>query len=177
MLGGQYGDLLNITRRGAGGEAVELTGQVTTFVMTMVTGMLLGGLFDCYRVLRGAFNPRALMTWFTDLLYWLIATAIVFFSLILSNWGELRFYVFIGILGGLGLYYKWLSLWVIRLFSSGIRFIIAGLRLIKRTFIRIILRPGIYCIRMISWPLVVLWHKVMVWCHTLWIKSKDDEKK
>lgn len=176
-MDGPYGDLLKTTRHGAGGEAVELTGQVMTFVMIMVTGMVLGVLFDFYRVLRGTFNPQALMTWFTDLLYWLIATAIVFFSLVLSNWGELRFYVFIGILGGLGLYYKWLSLWAIRLFSSGIGFIIAGLRFMKRIFIHIILRPGIYCIRMVSWPLVFLWHKIMAWCHTRWIKSPDDEKK
>lgn len=156
---------------------MELTNQVTTFVMTMVIGILLGVLFDGYRVLRGIFNPRALMTWFTDLLYWLIATAVVFISLVLSNWGELRFYVFIGIIGGLGLYYKWLSLWAIRLFSSGIGFIITGLRFMKRIFILVILRPGVYCIRIVSWPFVFLWHKVMVWWHTLWIKPPDDEKK
>ena len=152
-------------------------GQVITFVMTMVIGMLLGVVFDCYRVLRRTFNPQTLMTWFTDLLYWLIVTAIVFFSLVLSNWGELRFYVFIGILGGLGLYYKWVSLWAIRFFLSGIRFIIVGLKLVKRSFIRIILRPGIYCIRIVSWPLKFLWYKFRGWCRTLWIKPPDDEKK
>ena len=85
---------------------MELNGQVFTFLMTIVTGMLLGGLFDCYRVLRRTFKPKAFMTWLADLLYWLVATVVMFIALVFSNWGELRFYVFIGVLSGLGVYYR-----------------------------------------------------------------------
>lgn len=156
---------------------MELSGQVITFAMTMATGIVLGTLFDCYRVLRTTFNPQAFMTWFTDLLYWLIATAVVFISLVLSNWGELRFYVFMGILGGLAIYYKWLSLYALRLFSRVIRFIIAGMRFLKKTFIIIVVKPGIYCMRMVSWPFLFLWRKVVVWCSTQCIEPPDDQKK
>lgn len=156
---------------------MELTSQVITFVMTMITGILLGALFDGYRVLRGIFTPGAVTTWFTDLLYWLIATIVVFIALVLSNWGELRFYVLIGIVGGLGLYYKWLSLWVIRLFSKVIRFIMASLIFLKRMLIGVIIRPGMYCMRLISWPLVFCWHKVIAYYHTRWPKVPEDEKK
>lgn len=156
---------------------MELTSQVLTFVMTIVTGILLGALFDCYRVLRSTFNPQAFMTWLTDLLYWLIATGVVFVSLVLSNWGELRFYVFIGILGGLGVYYKWLSLWAIRLLSHGIRILIAGVRLLKRILITGVLRPSVYCIRIVSWPLRFLWHKGILWHRRRWTKPPEEEKK
>lgn len=156
---------------------MELTSQVLTFVMTIVTGILLGILFDCYRVLRGTFNPKTLMTWFTDLLYWLVATAVVFIALVVSNWGELRFYVFMGILSGVGVYYRWLSLYAIRLLSSIVRLIIATLGLMKRTFISILLRPGVYCMRMASRPFVFACHKATSWCHIRWSKPPDDDKK
>jgi spore cortex biosynthesis protein YabQ len=142
-----------------------------------MTGIVLGGLFDCYRVLRGTFNPRILITWFTDLLYWLVATAIVFIALVFSNWGELRLYVFIGILGGLGLYYNWLSLYVIRLFSKTIKLIIAGLFLIKKFFIGVFLTPGVYCMRKASWPFLFIGHKIIVWCRTRWAIPSDKDKR
>ena len=155
---------------------MELTGQVMTFVITIMTGILLGVVFDCYRVLRGTFNPKPLLTWFTDLLYWLVATAVVFIALVFSNWGELRFYVFIGILSGLGLYYNWLSLYFIRLFAKTIKLIVAGLLLIKKIFIGVFIRPGAYCIRMVSWPFMFVGRTVITWYHKCWPKPPDDEK-
>ncbi|MBC8016434.1 MAG: spore cortex biosynthesis protein YabQ [Sporomusaceae bacterium] len=156
---------------------MEFTGQVLAFAITIVTGILLGLLFDCYRVLRGTFNPRSVVTSLTDLLYWLIATAVVFAAVVLSNWGELRFYVFFGILSGLGLYYKWLSLYSIRMFSMIIRLIIAGLSLLKRIFIGVVVRPGRYCIRMAIKPITYSCRRTTVWWRTRWPKPPEDEEK
>lgn len=154
---------------------MELTGQVLTFAITIMTGILLGVLFDCYRVLRGNCNPKVLMTWFTDLLYWLVATAVVFIALVFSNWGELRFYVFIGILSGLGLYYNWLSLYVIRLFSNAIKLLVAGFSLVKKIFIGVFIKPGIYCARIVSWPFMFVGRKTAAWYRTRWPRPPDDE--
>ena len=156
---------------------MELTGQILAFVITIVTGILLGLLFDCYRVLRGTFNPKAAVTWLTDLLYWLVATAVVFVALVLSNWGELRFYVVIGILSGLGLYYRWLSLYSIRVFAKVIKLIIAGLLLLKRIFIGVIVKPGRYCTRIAMWPVLFSCRKTAVWWRTRWPKPPEDEEK
>lgn len=156
---------------------MELTGQILTFSITIVTGMLLGVLFDCYRILRGTFNPKAVVTWFTDLLYWLVATAVVFVALVVSNWGELRFYVFIGILTGLGSYYSWLSLHAIRLLSSIVRFITYVLKLMERIFMVMFLRPGRYCMRVVSWPFLFTYRKARSWFYARFPKPPDDEKK
>lgn len=156
---------------------MELTSQVITFLMTIVTGILLGMLFDGYRVLRGIFNPRILATGVADLLYWIIATGVVFTSLVLSNWGELRFYVFIGILSGLGLYYKWCSIWAIRLLSSGIKLIMNGVKLMKKIIINGILRPILYCMRLVSWPFMFCWHKMRIAYHSRCIKLPEEEEK
>ena len=154
---------------------MEVTGQVLTFVITIMTGICLGGLFDCYRVLRGTFNPKTVTTWFTDLLYWLLATVVVFIALVFSNWGELRFYVFFGILSGLGLYYNWLSLYTIRLFSTIIKLVIAGVKLIKNIFIGVFIRPGVYCMRLAGWPFMFVGRKATAWHHARWPKPPDDD--
>lgn len=156
---------------------MELSGQVISFAMTIGTGILLGSLFDCYRVLRGAFAPKAVMTWFADLFYWGVATAVVFISLVLSNWGELRFYVVIGILSGVTLYYKCLSHYLIRLFAQGIRLLIIGVGYCKSLFVTILIRPFLYCMKILSWPFHFIWKQLVVWCHTRWIRPPNDEKK
>ena len=156
---------------------MDLAGQVLTFLITIMTGVTLGVLFDSYRVLRGTFNPKTLMTWVADLLFWLVATAVVFIALVFSNWGELRFYVFMGILSGLVMYYNWLSLYFMRLFAIAIRVIIAGLSFMKKIFIGIFLTPVIYCVRMISGPFMFVGRKAIKWCRTRWPKPPDDEMK
>jgi spore cortex biosynthesis protein YabQ len=168
--------LVKSHRRGTGGEVVELASQVTTFVMTIMTGALLGVLFDLYRVLRRSHNPSAVCTWFTDLLYWLVATTVIFIALVFSNWGELRFYVFIGILSGLGLYYNWLSIYTIRLFAHGIRLIVSTIGLLRKIVSNVLFRPTRYCMRMICWPVAFSYRKMIAWYHVRWPPILDDEK-
>lgn len=90
-------------------------------ILTIAAGMLLGLIFDFYRVVRGLVRPRRWLTSVGDLLYWLVATAVVFVALLLGNWGELRLYVFLGLLAGVGVYYKWASMLAIRLLRYVLR--------------------------------------------------------
>jgi len=154
---------------------VELTSQIVTFAITVVTGMVLGMLFDCYRVMRGAFALTKVITWFTDLLYWLIATTVVFVALLASNWGELRFYVFIGIISGLGVYYNFLSRHAIRLLYIIVRLIIRIAGMLRRIFITAVLKPGVYGIRLLSWPILFACGKCKGWYETLYPKPPSNE--
>lgn len=156
---------------------MELTSQVTTFVITIVTGVVLGVLFDFYRVLRGNYDPKTLLTWFTDLLYWFVATVVILVALVFSNWGELRFYVFLGIISGLGLYYTWLSNYAIRLFSNVIRLIVMMIKLVRTIIISVFVRPTGYCMRMVWWPFAFVYRKTAMWYHIRWPDVPEDEKK
>jgi len=101
---------------------------------------------------------------------------VVFIALVFSNWGELRFYVFMGILSGLVLYYNWLSLYIIRLFSSIIRLLMAGLLLIKKVFMGVLIRPVVYCMKLVGWPFVFVSRKATEWYHSRWPKPPDGEE-
>jgi len=155
---------------------VQVDSQLNTFIITVATGILLGVLFDCYRVLRGTFRPRAVMTWFADLLYWLIATVIVFLALVLSNWGELRFYVFLGIVSGVILYYRLLSLYTIRLFATIVRLVKWLVALIKKIIV-LIIKPVALGIKIICWPFYFINNKAKGWYRLRYPKPPIDEKK
>lgn len=100
---------------------MEASSQVQLFLIIVLAGTFLGVFFDGYRVLRGVFRPRIFLTHLLDLLYWLLATLFVFGLLLLINWGEVRFYVFIALAAGAVLYYRFFSRLVMHLFIHTIR--------------------------------------------------------
>ncbi len=128
-------------------------GQFETFLITVVTGMLLGGLFDFYRIMRGVFRPRRIFTSLADLLYWLLATVIVFIALLLGNWGEIRLYVFFGLFAGILLYFRLLSRQVIRLLIGVIRLVSRTVRTLKVVVAYTLFKPAAYILRLAVRPL------------------------
>ena len=85
---------------------MDFYGQIDTFLYTLLTGIILGIIFDFYRVFRGICRPHIWITSITDLIYWLLATILVFMALLVGNSGEVRLYIFIGLLLGVALYYR-----------------------------------------------------------------------
>jgi spore cortex biosynthesis protein YabQ len=117
-------------------------GQLETFLCLALTGIALSFLFDCYRLMRGTGSPRGLITATTDLLFWLLATIVVFAVLLNSNWGEIRLYVFVSLLSGVLVYYQLLS-------RRAMKIIMMGLK----TFHVLILQPFLYTLRGVTYPL------------------------
>ncbi|HYF93079.1 MAG TPA: spore cortex biosynthesis protein YabQ [Symbiobacteriaceae bacterium] len=82
--------------------------QFYGFFMNVLCGAVLGTLFDLLRVARGHYRPNVLVAAAADLLFWSVATLALSSALFFGNWGEIRFYVVIALLLGIGLYY-WLA--------------------------------------------------------------------
>lgn len=83
--------------------------QMIIFAITMGLGVVIGITFDFYRAARGLWRPKMIATVIGDMLIWLFLTVITFAVLLVSNWGEVRFYVFIGIFAGALVYYRLFS--------------------------------------------------------------------
>ncbi len=88
-------------------------GQLAIFLRLVVSGAILGFLFDLYRVLRALFRPRRAGP-ALDLLFWLLVTPVAFALLLVSNWAQLRLYVPLALAAGLYLYFQFLSAAVLR---------------------------------------------------------------
>jgi spore cortex biosynthesis protein YabQ len=99
-----------------------LVEQLITFGMLVGTGMVMAFIFDIYRVFRWLLKLPKLLVHFVDLVIWLIMAVMVFYILILGNWGEVRFYIFLGLLVGLAIYFKFCSKKASKLFLISLDF-------------------------------------------------------
>jgi spore cortex biosynthesis protein YabQ len=93
----------------------SLVSQAHAFAATIVTGMAAGFCYDYYRVVRAVFRLKKMGTCLGDIIFWLVATALVFFLLLLGNRGEMRLYVLAGLGLGALIYHCLLSKYVSRL--------------------------------------------------------------
>lgn len=82
--------------------------QFYGFFMSVLCGAVLATLFDLLRVARGYYRPNLLLGAASDLLFWAVATLALSSALFYGNWGEIRYYVVVALLLGIGLYY-WLA--------------------------------------------------------------------
>ena len=78
--------------------------QFLQIAITMGVGLLMGLFYDIYRLMRLRVAYRRFWAAFSDLLWWLFALVFVFGSLMWLTWGEVRFYLLLGLLAGFVLY-------------------------------------------------------------------------
>ena len=74
--------------------------QAYLFLVFSLTGVILGVLFDFFRVLRKTFKTGDFVTYIEDILYWILAGIIVLYNIWFFNNGEIRFFMIIGIIMG-----------------------------------------------------------------------------
>ena len=121
--------------------------QLTIFIYFIITGMILGIVFDVFRILRKSFKTSDIVTNIEDIIFGITTGIILLLSIFLFNNGELRLFVFIGIIFGIIIYMLIISKYFIKLNVAIINFIkkiiilltkpfIILLKLIKRIFLR-----------------------------------------
>ena len=71
--------------------------QLLCLIAFTVTGIVIGVLFDVFRILRRSFKTADWLTTLQDILFWILAGFITLFSIFKFNNGEIRSYIFIGI--------------------------------------------------------------------------------
>lgn len=105
--------------------------QFLSLVISVFAGIAFSLLFDFYRTINYYIKPSKAFTHFMDLLFWIIAGAVVFMILLRAEFAELRVYTFIGMGAGIFIYFKLFSeyilkfyRWVIYILSKTIRILI-----------------------------------------------------
>ena len=97
--------------------------ELITLFCFFLTGVVIGILFDIFRIIRRSFKTADFIICIEDICFWLLAGLILLFSIFTFNNGELRLYVFLGILFGTLIYLLTLSKYFILIFVQIITFI------------------------------------------------------
>jgi spore cortex biosynthesis protein YabQ len=160
---------------------VTLYVQFFTLFMMFCSGLALGTIFDISRVLSGKLRVPRFILPLVDILYWIVATILVFWLLMYSNEGQVRVFVFLGIGIGICFYFALLSNWIIWLLLLGIRITIALFRFAQKMVELFLIKPllGIYRLTVLILgfllTIAVFLYKIMlqllypVWRLLIWI--------
>lgn len=101
----------------------EVYNQLFCLIVFIFTGIAIGILFDIFRILRKSFKTVDFITYLQDILFWVLAGCIMLFSIFTFNDGEIRSYVWIGIILGVIIYMLSISKLFVKLSVSIIKVI------------------------------------------------------
>ncbi len=90
--------------------------QLYIFLLFILTGIVIGIVFDIFRIFRRSFKTNDIITYVQDFLFWFVTGCILLFSIFTFNNGGLRGYIFIGIILGVLLHLLLLSKYFINIF-------------------------------------------------------------
>ena len=119
--------------------------QVYLFMVFSIVGVVIGILFDIFRILRKTFKTIDIITYIEDIVFWIITGIIIIFSMYKFCDGELRFFMIIGIVLGTIMYLFTISQFLINISVCILNFIkkmiIFPIKVIYRSAKKIIFRP------------------------------------
>ena len=83
--------------------------QLQLFFIFLINGLLIGLLFDFFRILRKAIKTADFITYIEDALFWILTGLIILYSIFTYNNGEIRLFMFFAIILGILIYMIFIS--------------------------------------------------------------------
>ena len=110
-----------------------ITNQAYLFFIFIINGILIGLLFDLFRISRKVIKTSDLITYVEDFIFWIFTGFLILYSIFVFNNGELRLFMFIGIILGAIIYIIFVSRYFIKINIQIIN--------ILKSIIRILFKP------------------------------------
>ena len=126
--------------------------QLYYFVLTIAAGLIIGILFDSYRIIRGFGTPGSFVTAAADILFWIFAAVLIFIYLLFTTNGELRYYTLVALIIGIIIYFKLIS----RVFLKTLRWVIYYIMKLFRMILMIIFYPVKLIMYFISYIIYII---------------------
>ena len=100
-----------------------VTNLAYLFLIFIANGILIGLLFDFFRILRRAFKTGDILTYIEDFLFWILTGISILYTVFVFNNGEIRLFLFIGVGIGIITYMIFFSSYVIKFNVAIINFL------------------------------------------------------
>lgn len=139
--------------------------QTLLFITCILIGIIMGMLYDLIRIFRKIIPHSNWSVQIEDTIYWIVCALIGFAILYMHNYGQIRFFVFIGIILGSIFYLCTFSI----IFMKFATWLIDVIKHIIRTLIHILSIPIRWIISIIKIPIGIInqitrrWNKYRKW--------------
>ena len=97
--------------------------QLQLFIIFFINGIIIGIIFDTFRIIRKTFKHKDFIIYVQDILFWILTGFILMYSTFIFNDGEFRFFLLIGVCIGFVTYLFTLSKIFIKTNVSILKFI------------------------------------------------------
>ncbi len=124
---------------------LELEVQFEIIIYALASGIIVGVLFDIYRIIRGNDGHKIIIA-IQDILFWLLCSIIIFIFLLYTNYAFLGMYVYLCMGLALFIYLKLFSGIVYRIESTVLSTVKSIIRCSFKTF---------------SYPIRIMWSKIL----------------
>lgn len=155
---------------------ISITHELVVFLSVTLLGILQGCLFDVFRVVRKNTSRSFVCVGITDVIYWLSAGSLFAVFMLFLTDGELRGYMYVGMILGLILYFLLFSDLIISFVTNIFIFFLKFFNF----FLKILLTPARFLYKMILVPVSLFFGKVgKVYgkkCNIRKSGKKDDKK-
>ncbi len=119
---------------------VSVTHEMFVFFCSVLCGAVLFFVYDLFRLIRQIADPGRMIVHLHDLLFWIMALTVTFFTVLYINNGSVRLYELLGIALGAFLYGFMLSELILKL----LRQILAIFSKFFKLFLKILLTPLLF---------------------------------
>lgn len=130
---------------------LSMENQATLFLIAVVTGVFVGFVYDIFRILRKTIKHKNIFVQIEDIIYWLFASFVVFFTMLNKNQGEIRVFSIVGCAIGMCIYFSTLSPFIIKASVTVVEFF----KKVFLTTLHIILLPVRFILRLLSFPTAI----------------------
>lgn len=125
--------------------------QFITLLWMVGSGILMGVVYDIYRVLQIKLRIGKKLIPLMDLIYWIGSALFVFYILFQANGGQLRLYIFLALAAGMWIYFRKWSSATIRLMLFLIQILVSVIQFAKKVLFYILVQPLLWVINIAAW--------------------------
>ena len=97
--------------------------QIYLFTIFLLNGLIIGLLFDFFRILRKAIKTPDVITYIEDALFWILTGFLILYSIFTYNDGQIRLFMFFAITIGFVLYCICISRFILKITLTSINFV------------------------------------------------------
>jgi len=126
---------------------LSMSEQTVLFLTTVAAGVVMGFVYDLFRIIRKSFPHNSLMVQFEDIIYWAAVSFLMFYFMLHRNYGEIRFFSIVGAALGMIIYFFTFSVLIMKVAGA----VIDVVQRVLLAVLRILLWPFKVLLRLLLW--------------------------